>query len=348
MPNGERWVPGLKVREVELPPLLLWEKGDRFWPSAVAQYSPTEWSEEQAFRTFRGSAPPLSIFVAYRMNFNESRKFRDDLEQALKSHPHLLQLQVKDGRVPLGAKWADAIRTRIKKSKAVVADVTGMRGDVLFEVGFAYGLRKVVIPVVANSEAWHTLPSWLAATQIGDYSSESGILSIVSSIAAHLSDPEFSKVDRPPEPVPGLAVFFRPLDWNSQARAEFETAALQEGLRPEVVEQGSQYEHIIRRAAGASLLVASLDGTDVDSLTHYICGAIISRPNAGYGPRLLPRTILLLTPPERDPSQLIADSLTRCQTSAQTIGADHVREQTLAFGQKYRSWSEGSDTRKRK
>ncbi|MFQ5852220.1 MAG: hypothetical protein ACE5JU_16755 [Candidatus Binatia bacterium] len=337
MPNGQRWVPGLEPRELEVPPLLLWDKGDSLWTQARAKQVSIRRSESAVLRVSAGAPQPPSIFIAYRMTFEESIKFRQALEDALASHPDLAQLAVTDGRVPHGVKWADVIRDRIKKSKVVVGDVTGMRPDVVFELGFAFGLRKVVIPVVSNPDARSGLPAWLGATQTGDYATESGVLGIVSSIAALLSDPEFSRVPRPPDPVPGLAVWWRVLDWNNRARQEFEIAVRREGLNALILDEGTPDDILIRRATSASLLIVSLDGSECDGLAHYICGGVVSRPQAGYG-RLLSREVLLLEPPNVKKGGLVADSLRRCQETALAVGIDEVREETLKYCQRYRRW----------
>jgi hypothetical protein len=345
MPDGERWVPGLKPRKLEVPPLLFWEKGDPFWTPSGARPTTIKWDERRVFHISGGTAPQPSIFVAYRMNFEESIAFRNTLGGILRSHPDLSEFEVVDGRVPCGAKWADTIRDRIRRARAVVGDVTGMRADVLFELGFAYGLRKVVIPVVANTEARQDLPRWLGATQIGDYATETGVLGIVSSIATYRYDPEFSRKTRPPDPVPGLAIWFRVLDWNKQALEEFDAAAKREGLSPEVLDENIPDEILIRRATSASLLVISFDGTATDGLSHYICGAVVSRPKAGYG-RLLPRRILMLQPPNVGTAGLIADSLMRCQDTAVAVRTDRVRDETAKFGQQYRNWLQTPRPRK--
>ncbi len=288
-------------------------------------------------RVFRQTAQGAAVFLALRMNSPESMGFRQALGEAL---GYRLGLKVTDGKVPSGTRWADAIRFRIRQSRAVIADVTGMRSNVLFEIGFAYGLQKPVIPVVAAPEVRGTLPHWLLATQIGDYATHSGILGIVSNVAAHLSDPKLSRMPRTAVPVPGLAVWFRVFDWNNDAREKFQEAAGRGGLRAETLEESSDYELIIRRATSASLLVISFDGTTSDALCHYICGAIVARPNAGYGARLLARRILLLTPPGAGHRELIADSLKRCQDTAEVVELARVGPETQNFGERYGRWLE--------
>lgn len=339
MPNGQRWSPGSRPRELEIPPLVMWDNGDGPWPSATARYTQVKRPEEKVLKVFRATGPPPSIFIAYRMGFPESVGLRDRLSDAVNSRPKLSGLDVKDGRVPHGVKWPDTIRERIKKSKLVVGDATGLRSDVLFELGFAYGLRKPVIPVVADAGAREGMPRWLTAVQIEEYGTEIGLFGIVSSIATLLFDPEFSKPPRPPDPVPGLAVWLRKLQWNEQACAEFEASASREGLTYQVLNEDTPAETLIRRAASANFLVVSFDGTTSDALCHYICGAVVSRPDAGYGQRQLARKIIMLERPGGSPGSLIADSLLNCQETAKLVGLAKVGEETCTFGRQHRTWS---------
>ncbi len=217
--------------------------------------------------------------------------------------------------------------------------MTGLRSDVLFELGFAYGLRKLVIPVVSHAGAREGMPRWLTEIQIGDYGTEIGFFGIVSSIATLIFDPEFSKPPRPPDPVPGLAVWLRKLEWNEQACAEFEASASQEGLTAQVLDEGTPPETVIRRAASATFLVVSFDGTKSDALCHYVCGALVSKPFAGYGQRQLPRQIIMLERPGGSSGGLIADSLLNCQATAKLVGSAKVGEETRVFGGLHRTWT---------
>jgi len=345
MPDGQRWVPGLRPTELELPPLLVWQRGDTIWTADTVSTITIARDEQQILKKSGGSAKPPSIFVAYRMKSEESKSFRRTLEQALNSHPDLSRLLVNDGHVPAGTpSWAEAIRKRIQSAKAVVADVTGMRPDVLFELGFAYGLSKATIPVVSTSTGHANLPGWICGAQLGHYGDRSGIVGIVSGIAAQLSDPEFARVRRPPQPIPGLAVWLRCLDWNRHISDQFTTVAAREGLKVEVLPNNVFDESTIKRAASASLLVVSLDGTESDALMHFVCGAVVAKPRAGYG-RTLSRVILVLQEPNMTGQNLIADSLRRCSDVVNVIEVNKVIDHTTRFGRKHNEWIEKASKR---
>ena len=209
MPENFRWVPGNMPSEFELPPILIWRKGDNPWRSETATPVAVAMENDKLLKKLGGPAKSRALFVAYRMNFADSQSFRHNFQSAVQSHPDLSHVKVIDGHVYAGETWAETIRYRIRTSKLVVGDVTGMRSDVLFELGFAYGLKKPVIPVVENSPDASDLPRWLNATQLGFFGTEDGMLGIVSSVAKYLADPDYFKTQRALQPIPSLAVWLR-------------------------------------------------------------------------------------------------------------------------------------------
>jgi hypothetical protein len=337
LPDGKRWVPGVRPGELEIPPILLWQKGDPFTPYSQKPLIVKK-PEHEVLRRFAGVPKPPSVFVAYRIKNAESRKFRTQLEEAIHLHPELGQLRVVDGDVPAGSSWAEVIRGRIRQAKAVVGDLTGMRPDILFEAGFAYGLQRIVIPAVARPEDRAALPHWLGATQFGHYSDRLGLQGLVASVATHLSDPEFAKIPRAPLPIPALALWVRVLRWNQHAQEQFSTVAQREGLKAEVLGDEAPEETIMRRAASASLLIVSLDGTDADALMHFVCGAVVARPKAGSG--TLQRRILILEEPSAALNgSLAGDSLTRCHDTVRRVSLNDVRQEVVGFAGSYTRWT---------
>lgn len=337
MPEGERWLPGLRPHQVEIPPILLWERGDKLWtaeggtPVVVTRKQEELWASSN-----RARAVPC-IFVAYRMASEQSKQFRRDLEAAMRTYPNLANLTVTDGHVPAGTPWAKKIRERIKRAKAVVGDVAGLRPDVVFELGFAYGLRKAIIPAVADPSQLGNLPAWLSATQLGYYRDPEGLLGILSSLHSHLADPEFSRVPRPPHPIPSLAVWLRALSWSEHAQQQFRASALKEGLLPEIYSDATPSDVALRRAASAALVVVTLDGTDGDAFMHFIAGSVAARPRAGIG-GTLPRTVLVLEEPSHE-GTLMADSLRRCSDIMKPIALEQVRQETEKVGRSYSRWA---------
>ena len=337
MPEGERWVPASQPTSVELPPLLTWQPKDRleFHMSGLALRLSRR--ERDLFSPSRGAQKAPSIFIAYRMQNAESKEFRTSLQRAIAEHPQLSYLLIKDGHVLPGETWAEKIRERIRSARIVVGDVTGLRPDVLFEVGFAYGMGRVIIPVLSKTAEISLLPRWLGATQLAHFGDRPGIGNILTSLSAYLADPEYEKPNRTPQAIPGIAVWLRKLPWNETALERFITAAQREDLRFEVHGDPDPDERIIRRAASASLLVISLDGSRADALMHYVCGAVIAKPTTGYG-RKLDRKIMIV---EQDPTwkgKYVADSLRRCQSIVDLVTPDTIAQRVEDFGKAYRKW----------
>lgn len=336
MPEGFRWIPGAMPAELELPPIIVWRKDDPRWRCDLATSIRVDIAQEQLLKQLGGPGKPPTIFVAYRMNFSESKKFRHDFQLGIQSHPDLGTARIIDGHVYAGDKWAETIRDRIKSAKIVVGDVTGMRSDVLFELGFAYGLKKRAIPVVSAPADGTALPRWLNATQLGFFGTPDGQVGIIASVAKYLSDPDYFKVTRPPQPIPSLIVWYRRFDWNSHAFDQFSTITNRSGLKAELLTLAS--EDSIRRAASASLLVVSLDGTEDDAAVHYICGAVAAKPTAGTG-KGLARRVIVLEEPHSDQSSFVADSLHRCEDTVAVVATDEIRVRTEQFLTEYRIWA---------
>jgi len=339
MPQGHRWSPSLRVREVEIPPLLVWEKADglpRFESSKPVRITI---KENVVLQRPGGPRKPPSIFVAYRVKSTESQKFRAELAAAMHSHPFLSQLKIHivDGRVAAGGYWADEIRKRIRQARLVVGDVNGVKPDVVFELGFAYGLGKPIVPAVPEGTAPSELPSWLTAIQLGHYGTSKGIRELVSDVVSHLAEPQAPRVPRPPQPNPAVIVWLGQYGWNHHTIEQFEAAVRSQGLRPEILSPRPTDEGLIRRAASATLLVAALDGTETDAFMHFVSGAVVAVPKAGYG--TLPRRILVVVEPSQDPSDLVADSLRRCHATARVLQPSEVRTEVNSFLQHYQEWS---------
>ncbi len=345
LPADAMWTPGLHPSELEIPQLLTWRKGDDLWNGQTPQFTKISRRERDVLGTFAGAKKMPSIFVAYRMNVPESKLFRSDFEEAVQLRRELSDFRVLDGHVPAGTSWASEIRKRIKDAKVLVGDVTGMSSEVMFELGFGYGLRKTTVPVVARPAAVSELPQWLGATQMGHYSDKAGIGGILSDIASHVSDPEFSRPQKAPAPIPSLAVWLRLLEWNENASQQFVQICRKLSIKHEIYDDSNFDETTLRRAASASLLVVSLDGREADSFIHYVCGAVVAHPNVGPGKRLQ-RRILVIERPNQQSRGFIADSLRRCQPTVRVITLEDVAHQTSVFGTTWNEWSNTTlDTR---
>lgn len=342
MPEGERWVPGLRPTRVEIPPLLIWTKQDKVWTDWCPPAEITINASELTGRGGGGSRRP-TIFIAYRVDFEKSKRFRNDIKGRIQSHPDLADAVVLDGEVPPGAKWPEVIRKRISQAHIVVGDLEGLRPDILFELGFAYGLGRVFIPVFESIPNIERIPTWLKGRQLGHYANIGGLDGIVSSIVTHLSDSEFVKSPAPPRPISSLVVWLRTLPWNTLALQQLQTAVNQEGLTFETYSNGDLTgERIIRRAASAALLIVSLDRTEIDGLVHYIAGAVVSRPRMGAGRKSLSRRVIVL---EEKPRKFSALSLQKCEDSNDIVticNAAGILDAAGVFVRAYKKWVRGS------
>lgn len=349
MLEDQRWVPGLEPTSIEIPPLLVWQKGDEIWGVENSAPISIQKQEKDVLKSFGGgSQKEPSIFVAFRMKFEESKELSKRLSKAIKSNPKLQRFNVVDGHTPGGASWPNVIRHRITSSKFVIGDVTGMRPDVLFELGYARSLRKTTIPVVARETERGNIPRWLRKTQIEHYHDENGIKNILTSIEMHLADPELAKVPKLPGAVPRLAVWMRNLDWNEDALKQFETIADREGIKHELFSDDELDEKAIHRGASASLLIVNLDGTEADGILHYICGAVVAKPKAGYQSASIKRKILILEKPGDGVSKFAADSLIQCHETVQVIMLDDIVKELEKFAEEKRKFELSGTTKGKK
>jgi hypothetical protein len=202
MPFGDQWTPCLQPLRLECPPIFVWDQNDPAWTWKDARELEIDINEDNVMKGGYNVLTPPSIFITYRMQHRESINFRTLLANAITGHPRLPDgTIVLDGSVHAGAQWANEIRRRLRISRAVVGDVTGLRPDVCFELGFARGLNLPIIPVVIGASNAN-LPEWISAIQNVSLSSEEDTDRIISGIIAHLSDPNINIRNRLAHPVP--------------------------------------------------------------------------------------------------------------------------------------------------
>ncbi len=339
IPNGRIWLPGDCPTLLEVPPLLMWQPGDPRWSYADAERLEPLKIREQDFRRVRGGPSPVpSVFIAYRMHSEESKAFSVALEQELSVHSRLATVKVQNGWVPVGTEdWAEEIRRRIGSSSLVVGDCTGMRPEVVFELGFAYGLGVPLLPVVAAG-ARSELPYWLRRRQVGEFQSGLDLGDLVASIEAHLADPSLRPRRGNPPPLPALLVWIKPTDWTSQATKQFQTLTQRENIHAEIYSDQDPPAKILERATLASFLVVTLDGTEWDAFAHYVCGAVVARPDAGYGAKKLSRRIVVVEPPDAKEREYTAEGLSRCEDTVVVVKPSSVREEARLFLERFRQW----------
>ncbi|MBA3874179.1 MAG: toll/interleukin-1 receptor domain-containing protein [Chloroflexota bacterium] len=88
-----------------------------------------------------------TVFFSHSMKTN--RKVVSQLVEALKSQGYAPS---SDFDIGIGESFEQSIRQMIERSDFVIADLTGNNANVMYEVGFAQGLGKSVLPIVQESE----------------------------------------------------------------------------------------------------------------------------------------------------------------------------------------------------
>jgi hypothetical protein len=351
LPEGTPWAPGARPQEIEVHPLMLWRPGDGLPRDPGAGIRLSKSSGEVLGR--RGGRPKASVFCAYRMQNPTSVTLLRDLAREVRRHPALsaANVSVTNGQTEPGEKWARTIRHRIAKARALVADVTGMRPDVIFEAGFAYGRSTPVIPVVESSAAREAVPRWLTDLQTAIFTEPGGMAMIVNRIVSVLGGSRASQRGQP-RPAPGTVVWLRTLAWNLNALEQTRSLTLHEGLVLEVYPspddpmlpvtgtsgiEAIAPEQIIEKASRANLLVVSLDGTSADDLMHFVAGAVAARPKTGA--EGASRRVLAVVDTDYQPGDLVADSLNRVTEVVRSISVSQVRPEVKRFAESYTKWA---------
>lgn len=282
-----------------------------------------------------------TIFVAFRMQDAISIEFRKKIQIELERSR---DVRVIDGRAEPGRPWLKHIKTQIKKSKIVIADVTGPSREVIFEFGVAGG--KPHVPVVETASHRSTLPRWLTSMQITSF--EDGSTRDVSDyVLTKLSDPKLRGFGRPP-PIPGKVVWlqYKGRDWPDEIFESFSNLCQEQGLTLEQL-YPSDLESFddVTDALRAWLFVGCIDGRDQDYAAHFFAGDIFSRAMCGAGPgkgEKIQRKMIFVGRNNDDIENYVADSikrvpsnLVRCTTNSEFISAvkrDLKRHKTWISG----------------
>jgi hypothetical protein len=340
IPDGSVWAPSVRVTDVEVPAIYLWKNGDPLLGLGQLQQYRVSRRANEVFAVGGPITRKASVFIAYRMDMACSRAFRAAIERTIRALPSQHEITVTDGKVLLGVDWAPEIRERIKKSRILIGDVTGLRNDVIFEIGFAYGLRKVFIPVLETADHLGSIPQWLTTKQCASYESEERLLAIATSIIAHLSDPSLLRSSsRARDPVPGLAIGLWSNTVSADLNSVFSAVCAREGLSQALIPLNFSDDEQIAAATRASCLVVSLDATSGDALSHFICGAIVAKPTVGYGGKCMQRRIIITGDGnEAAIRERAADSLLRCHQNVHVVPHEAVADHLKAFGVQYRKW----------
>jgi len=188
---------------------------------------------------------------------------------------------------------------------------------VLFELGIALGLQRVIIPVVEKREAVSDCPFWLKRLNVGSYDTDAAITELTNSMYEHLV-PRAKKVPKLPDPIPHLTACIGTGSVTADLPQRLKNMVLTEGAAYEELDRvtKSNYEKATQVVGRSRALVLVMDGTPADSFASFSCGLAVAHPSAGYGQMSLPRRVLVLA---TDKQVTVPDSLCRCQDLVKVV-----------------------------
>jgi hypothetical protein len=283
------------------------------------------------------------IFVAYRFKDPKSEAFRERLKVEIKNTDALNDIFLTDGHVPDGTHWPSEIRKRVSTARLIVADVTSLSPEVVFECGLAWGFNKNIIPVVEDVKKLKQLPEWLTDLQCGFFSTSKYIREILDSIAEYLLKPSSVK-NRPPTPKPipgkivllkGAAEFESYYDNIISTSTKFDMDLYKEDSIPTLDKVDKS---LINEVSRASLLICSLNHSYSDSFVHFASGVVASKPTAGESSTKLNRRILICIPDNINAEDIISKSAHKFPTLVSIISFKKLTNELLNYGKIYKNY----------
>ena len=291
----------------------------------------------------RAKPADLSVFVAYRFHSAKSTSFRSDLEQRLSIIESLRDLIVVDGKqILLGEKWSGKIREVLRRSKLIVAELTALSPEVLFECGYGFGLGKPILPIVEDSTWYSRLPRWITSLQIGNFENENGWKEIIDTIGKIINKTISIKHRHKPVPDPGAATWISGNDWFEEKKESFLNTIDRYDMNspttitPDEVENNSEY--VLDELEKSSLIVASVDNVKIDTVVHFACGMVVSKNKTGASKRKMTRRVVLVTNENTNPENILSDSARRASHVIKIIKPHEFNDAIIRFGEMYRKW----------
>ena len=335
-PEESPWRPGAVPRVLELNPLLVWDPSADDLPSLQANAPVRTVRKPSELWSSGGRAKPRTyeVFVALETDDPRSALLPSRLQQGFDELPGTTRLVVTQGHENRRERWAPEIRRKIETARAVVADVTHLRNDVICEMGYGHGLGRPVIPVSFTELDRKRCPRWLRAwwQDRVDQPDLGVVVERIGELAA--------KRTSPGRVVPNLILWLGHQDWAASSREQAEALAMTGGIRFEqaLVEDSDREDSqsAIDRARVAGMLIVSIGGELSDKLMHFTAAGVIARPKPHQG---VPRRVVVVV---RDSasvgdSSLVAESLRRSEYVSVVEPRD-VRAAVGEYVEAVRAW----------
>ena len=295
----------------------------------------------------------MAVFIAFSFSLQFSSNFRINLEQRIHQTPLLYGVDVFDGKVAVGKHWPSEIRERLGKSRVVIADLTTMSPEVLFECGFGWGLGKPILPVTSNNTEYQTMPRWLTEWQVGHFSSDEGMCELLNSLGQHIADLSRGRRNavrtRSAGADPRSVVLLKGQFDSAEIEGQVRQIAARNGM---IVYEGdtlvssleSTKSELAQQIAGCSLLVAPLTNQPSDSFMHFASGVVTSVPTAGASKCKLARRVLLVVNGETEFEKLPSDSGRRASDTVKVVTMHRLTHELMQYGEQFKQWLRKQET----
>jgi hypothetical protein len=284
-----------------------------------------------------------SIFVAYAFDAPQGEAFRARLERQLKQS-RSLRIEVLDGHGYVGDLWKTKIRDKLDKAWLVVADLSLLRPDVLFECGLAWGMGKKLCPAVGSANLIDSLPEWMTDLLVGRFDTDAGWRHLVNSISIPLGSGKRRPKGRQGvvSPDPTSIVVLGGTGDQAVVGELVETMAKREGLQVQRYDPGaasldSDDPGLIQAIRSASLVVSCVDGTESDSLTCFSTGLVMAKPTAGASRYKHRRRMILVLANGQTTAGLPSAAL-KAKDYIVVVNQTTLQKELATYGKKYHLW----------
>jgi len=256
------------------------------------------------------------VFIAYRLDVEESKEFRTQLKEGLER----VAIEVSEGSTSetmMGNRrsWAEQIRNSIKGCDALVADIRGLSREVLFELGYAIGCGKPVVHYGGSNSP--QLPLWLRARTVSPNTEE-----VVQKM---IETAKKDKVDAPKTPKSAdLVLWLGHMDLNLFEHTKRTVTTLGYDFFALTKEPVSfpDFQDILK----PRVLILNLDGFEGDLLLHY-CAGLAFGAHSGH-PKA--RKILVLST-TKDVSKVCAVAIHSARPLLEVISPQELVDKVRDF-----------------
>lgn len=354
MPEGESWTPGLRQRRVEFPPLFMWKPGTAFASGSLTRPVPLHQDESELWAS-KGRPRAMTVFIVFDPHSDTGGSFRQSFEDHATERSRLGNLTVRDAQFDGDGAFRDESWDSIRGSRIIVADLTSWSPSTLYQLGFAWGLGKPIIPAVHGPTAHIPVPEWLTTIPLQYFGNDLDLGQLVDRLASMLGSRTETKLQNRTHGAPGLLIWINPSPQDVSLVEAVEHVVARELLHPaksvDVPKTASVVESLASSPSAdevmaANLLVAWLDGTAADAYLAFVCGALSADPMVGGIPmgnhwaHGMPRRALVIERPGAG-TKAMADVVRQCPIARIVRSSDlisHVEE----FARDYLLWENPS------